>query len=50
MNVFTPGGLPDIAELHGVNLARDVITALETKVQMKQNYAGKLSNQILATL
>src|SRR5690606_32109402 len=25
INVFTPGGLPDIAELHGVDLSPDVI-------------------------
>ncbi|MBW9115652.1 glutathione synthase [Rhizobium cauense] len=50
INVFTPGGLPDIAELHGVDLAPDVIAALEEKIKMKSNYAGKLSNRILATL
>lgn len=50
INVFTPGGLPDIAELHGVNLAPDVIAALEQKVAMKRNYAGMLSNRTLATL
>lgn len=50
INVFTPGGLPDIAELHGVDLAPDVIAALEEKIKMKRNYAGKLSNRILATL
>lgn len=50
INVFTPGGLPHIAELHGVDLAPDVIAALEQKVEMKRNYAGKLSNRTLATL
>lgn len=50
INVFTPGGLPNIAELHGVDLAPDVIAALEQKVEMQKNYAGQLSNRTLATL
>ena len=50
INVFTPGGLPDIAELHGVDLAPDIIAALEQKVEMKKSYGGKLSNRTLATL
>ena len=50
INVFTPGGLPDIAELHGVDLSPDVIVALEQKVEMRKNYAGGISNRALATL
>ncbi|MGZ9724293.1 glutathione synthase [Rhizobium miluonense] len=50
INVFTPGGLPEIAELHGVDLALDVIIALEQKVEMRKNYAGRISNRVLATL
>lgn len=50
INVFTPGGLPDIAELHGVDLSVDVIMALEQKVEMRRNYAGKIDNRALATL
>jgi len=47
---LTPDGLPDIAELHGVDLTPDIIVALEQKMEMKKNYAGTLSNNILATL
>lgn len=50
INVFTPGGLPDIAALHGIDLAPDVIQSLEDKVAMRKNYAGKLANRTLATL
>ncbi len=50
INVFTPGGLPDIAALHGVDLSVDVIMSLEQKINMRQNYGGKLSNRALATL
>lgn len=50
INVFTPGGLPDIAKLHGVDLTPDVIIALEQKVEMRKNYAGRISNRTLATL
>lgn len=50
INVFTPGGLPDVAALHGVDLSVDVIVSLEQKINMRQNYAGKLSNRALATL
>ncbi|UXS04637.1 glutathione synthase [Agrobacterium tumefaciens] len=50
INVFTPGGLPNIAELHGVDLSVDVITALEQKVEMRKNYGGQISNRALATL
>jgi glutathione synthase len=50
INVFTPGGLPDIAQLHGVDLSPDIITALEQKVKMRENYAGRLTNRALATL
>ncbi|MGY5810200.1 glutathione synthase [Rhizobium sp. LEGMi198b] len=50
INVFTPGGLPDIAELYGVDLTPEVIIALEQKVEMRKNYAGRISNRRLATL
>jgi len=50
INVFTPGGLPDIAGLHGVDLSVDVIIALEQKVEIRKNYAGQIQNRSLATL
>ena len=50
INVFTPGGLPDIAELYGVDLSADVVAALEQKVDIRRTYAGRISNRTLATL
>ena len=50
INVFTPGGLPDIAELTGVDFSQDIIEALEKKVALQEAYEGSLSNQALATL
>lgn len=50
INVFTPGGLPDIAELHGVDLTLDVIIALEQKMEIREAYAGRILNRVLATL
>ncbi len=50
INVFTPGGLPDITGLHGVDLSVDVIIALEQKVEIRNNYAGQINNRALATL
>lgn len=50
INVFTPGGLPNIATLTGVDLSIDVIIGLEQKIEIQKNYAGKMSNKLLATL
>lgn len=50
INVFTPGGLPDIAELHGVDLSVDVIVSLEQKIDMRKIYGRKLGNRTLTTL
>jgi glutathione synthase len=50
INVFTPGGLPDIAVLTGVDLSLEVVIGLEQKVAIQKNYNGAISNQLLATL
>lgn len=50
INVFTPGGLPDIATLHGVDFSIDVIEALERKIEIQKQYAGSIANRALATL
>lgn len=50
INVFTPGGLPDIAELTGVDLSKEVIVALEHKVAMHAHYAGHLTNREISTV
>ncbi|PDT81427.1 glutathione synthase [Sinorhizobium sp. BJ1] len=49
-NVFTPGGLPEIAAIHGVDFSEDIIGALEEKVRIQQLYRGAISNRTLATL
>ncbi|OCO99988.1 MULTISPECIES: glutathione synthase [unclassified Ensifer] len=50
VNVFTPGALPEIAELTSVDFSEDIVAALERKLSIKQAYAGALSNRELATL
>ncbi|MCZ4089167.1 glutathione synthase [Sinorhizobium psoraleae] len=50
INVFSPGTLPEIAGLCGVDFSEDIIIALENKLSVRQLYAGTLSNRTLATL
>lgn len=50
INVFTPGGLPFVKELHGIDLSEEVIESLEQKIAARQSYQGKLTNRTLATL
>jgi glutathione synthase len=50
VNVFTPGGFPEIASLHGVDFSEDVVIALEDKLRIRQLYVGAVSNRALATL
>lgn len=50
INVFTPGGLRNMAGLYGIDLSVEVIEALEVKLAMRQSYDGRLSNRALATL
>ncbi|OJG00085.1 glutathione synthetase [Pararhizobium antarcticum] len=50
INVFTPGGLPDIAELYNVDFTVAVIEALETKVAIRKANGSSISNRALATL
>lgn len=49
-NVFTPGGLPEIEAIHGIDFGEDIIAALEEKVRLQQLYQGALPNRTLATL
>ncbi len=49
-NVFTPGGLPEIAALHGVDFSEDIIIALENKVRIQELYRGAIPNRTLAVL
>lgn len=50
INVFTPGGLPDIAGMHKIDFCEEIIEALENKLVIRKAYAGSISNRALATL
>ncbi|MCW0000189.1 glutathione synthetase [Pararhizobium sp. YC-54] len=50
INVFTPGGLPDIAGMHKIDFSEEIIEALENKIAIRKVYAGSLPNRALATL
>ncbi|KQV81864.1 glutathione synthetase [Rhizobium sp. Root1220] len=50
INVFTPGGLPNMLELYGVDFSADVIGDLERKVAIRKNYGNRMANNVLATL
>ena len=50
INVFTPGGLHNLAQLYETNFSDSVIAALEEKVAARDAYGGRLENSRLATL
>jgi glutathione synthase len=50
INVFTPGGLPDIASMHKIDFSEEIVAALENKLVIRKTYAGSISNRALATL
>jgi len=50
INVYTPGGLANIADLYDVDFSADVVQALEQKVAIRQAYAGTIGNRAIATL
>ena len=50
INVFTPGGLPEIAAMQKVDFSEDIIEALEKKTAIRKAYGGAMSNRALATL
>jgi glutathione synthase len=50
INVFTPGGLPNMFELYGVNFAAEIITDLERKVAIRKDYGATMTNRMVATL
>ncbi|MCA1491399.1 glutathione synthase [Ensifer sp. NBAIM29] len=50
VNVFTPGGFPEIAAIVGVDFSEDVIAALEHKLHIQELYGGRVPNRTLATL
>jgi glutathione synthase len=50
INVFSPGGLGNCETLYGVKFTDAVIDALEHKIDLRDQYAGSLTNERLATL
>ncbi|MEI2297255.1 glutathione synthetase [Ensifer sp. MJa1] len=50
VNVFTPGALPEIAELTSVDFSEDIVIALEQKHEIRRTNGGALTNRELATL
>lgn len=48
INTFTPGGLNNVSNLQGVDFSDAVITALEAKMTIRQNYGRTLANRELA--
>ncbi len=50
VNVFSPGGLGSLGEMHGVDFAGAIVDALEEKVRLRSSYGPRLDNVALATL
>jgi glutathione synthase len=50
VNVFSPGGLGVCETLYGVKFTTAVIAALEHKVEVRDQYRGRLSNASLAII
>lgn len=50
INVFSPGGLPDISELEGADFSVPVIEALERKVHYKKTYGVQVDNKTVAMI
>ena len=50
INVFSPGGLASLDKLEGVNFCREIIHALERKVEQRQQNIQEFSNLDIATI
>lgn len=50
INVFSPGGLGSAQEFEGVDFAKGLIEALETKVRYAAHYRRGSDNRVIATL
>jgi glutathione synthase len=50
INVFTPGGLWSICDMHGTDFAETVVMSLEKKIEMREGNQGNLTNRELAVL
>ncbi len=40
INVFTPGGLPDIVGMHKIDFCEEIIEGLENKLVIRKTYGG----------
>jgi glutathione synthase len=49
-NVFSPGGIGSVSDMHDVNFASVVVKAMEKKVALRESYGPILSNVALNTL
>src|SRR5690606_31950911 len=50
INVFSPGGLNNASQLHGVDFVAPVIEAIEHKVRYRGTYPNEISNKRIATM
>lgn len=50
INVFSPGGLNNASQLHGVDFVAPVIEAIEHKVRYRATYPNEISNKRIATM
>ncbi len=50
INVFSPGGLRNAGRFEGVDFATAVVEAVESKVEHRRHYGGRVRNRELATL
>ena len=50
VNVFSPGGINDAAEVEGIDFNEPVIAALERKVYYKKLYGDRITNRELAVM
>lgn len=50
INVFTPGGLNNLSQMYETDFTQSVIEALESKLAIRDSYAGRIPNRQLATL
>ena len=50
INVQSPGGLQSAGRFAGVNFSAEIITAIERKLKLREQFPDKYENRELATL
>jgi len=50
INIFSPGGVNYACELEKHNFSREIILALERKVEYKRIHGPNIENRVLATI